>query len=238
VIRSRQIILCLLLGIATAIGVAVLLAAFRPVPMYPRQTIGCFEQWGRPWNVSEVNPVGVYDIWWMDLNADGAGPTDELVRRQREQIDQRPATIPQVRIRHSAPSWGTFHRRVEPAALIGSDTAFGFPFPCLWYTVVGDVVGAPASAPSIGGERIEGGLVLRGSVSCRGRDFAAIPLRVLWGRLAGDGLVWAGIWWVVVFVPRLVRRAIRRAKGRCPECGYQLGGLPAGARCPECGRLG
>jgi hypothetical protein len=35
------------------------------------------------------------------------------------------------------------------------------------------------------------------------------------------------------WIRRRVRRAVRRARGRCPDCGYDLRASPG--RCPECG---
>jgi len=41
----------------------------------------------------------------------------------------------------------------------------------------------------------------------------------------------------LVWTWRIVRRRLRRRRGRCVECGYDLRAHPAGRRCPECGRL-
>ncbi|MFT3686853.1 MAG: hypothetical protein QM783_18355 [Phycisphaerales bacterium] len=62
-----------------------------------------------------------------------------------------------------------------------------------------------------------------------------VPLRILWGGLAADVLVWSAAWVVVLWVVALVRSARRRGLGLCAGCGYDLKGVSAGAVCPECG---
>lgn len=48
------------------------------------------------------------------------------------------------------------------------------------------------------------------------------------------GVLWLLASAVAIWGARGVRRRIRRAEGRCVQCGYLLTGLPE-ARCPECG---
>ena len=54
-----------------------------------------------------------------------------------------------------------------------------------------------------------------------------------------DTLFYGALWAILVVVPTLGWRAIkrwhRRRRGRCVSCGYDLAGLEARARCPECG---
>lgn len=228
----RRVILCLGLGAITTIAVAWVIAAVRPIPMYPRGTLGVFEFWNRPWNVSERRGIGFHDVWWMDLNADAPGPTAELVRSGREQLDHRPPGSPPAGIRNSAPWFGTFHN-AEPATLIGSDTAFGFPVPCLWYSVRG--LSSPGSN-TITSDQVEGGFMVRGAPSSRIRDFAAIPYRALWLPLVIDTFAFAAVWLVLLSWPKRVRRILRRRRNRCPNCNYSLLGLAPGSKCPECGR--
>ena len=59
-----------------------------------------------------------------------------------------------------------------------------------------------------------------------------IPLVPLWPGFAIDTLFYAGVSWPLLFGPFALRRAVRRRRGRCPYCGYDLAGL---AGCPECG---
>jgi hypothetical protein len=67
---------------------------------------------------------------------------------------------------------------------------------------------------------------------------AIIPLRPVWPGFAVNTAYWAMVLWFAVADLRLVRRHIRRRRGRCVKCGYDLRGQPAeGAApgCPECG---
>jgi hypothetical protein len=54
----------------------------------------------------------------------------------------------------------------------------------------------------------------------------------IWPGFLVDTAFWGGAAFVVWSVPGLVRRGVRRRRGRCVGCGYELNGL---AVCPECG---
>jgi hypothetical protein len=63
---------------------------------------------------------------------------------------------------------------------------------------------------------------------------ALLPFEPLWPGFAFNTLIWAVFAWVLLFGPLALRRVIRRRRGRCPRCGYELRGeLDAG--CAECG---
>jgi hypothetical protein len=58
------------------------------------------------------------------------------------------------------------------------------------------------------------------------------PYLPLWPGFLVDTVFWGGAAFVVWSVPGLVRRGVRRRRGRCVRCGYELKGLTV---CPECG---
>jgi hypothetical protein len=62
-----------------------------------------------------------------------------------------------------------------------------------------------------------------------------LPLRPVWPATLVNTLFYAAALWVVVRAPRAVRGALRRRRGRCAFCAYDLRGTSHDA-CPECGR--
>jgi hypothetical protein len=80
-------------------------------------------------------------------------------------------------------------------------------------------------------------LHLAGPEPLSGSVFAAtLPLRPLWPGILLDSLAFTAAWASLLATPaalRWIRTAIRsRRKGRCPNCGYDLKGLP-GPTCPN-----
>lgn len=64
-----------------------------------------------------------------------------------------------------------------------------------------------------------------------------IPLAPIWLGFTVDALFYGAAWGVLLALvvgPGALRRALRRRRGRCLRCAYDLRGIPEGA-CPECG---
>ncbi len=64
-----------------------------------------------------------------------------------------------------------------------------------------------------------------------------LPLRPLWPGLVVNSAFYGLLLWLLSLVPSIIRRGLRRRRGRCVKCGYDLRGNPAGG-CPECGDSG
>ncbi len=65
-------------------------------------------------------------------------------------------------------------------------------------------------------------------------DARALPLRPIWPGFAINTIFYATILWLFIPGPFVLRRLIRRKRGLCVACGYDLrDNLAAG--CPECG---
>lgn len=62
-----------------------------------------------------------------------------------------------------------------------------------------------------------------------------MPLTPILSGAMVNTAVYGGAWWVVLFVPGVVRRWRRRRRGRCVACGYDRRGIGVEAVCPECG---
>jgi hypothetical protein len=60
------------------------------------------------------------------------------------------------------------------------------------------------------------------------------PVLPVWPGTLFNSLLFGMCSWMLVHVPRLVRRYIRQHHGRCPVCGYDMNNLKTSV-CPECG---
>ena len=63
---------------------------------------------------------------------------------------------------------------------------------------------------------------------------ATVPLRPIWPGFAINTIFYAAILWMLWLSPFVVRRVIRRKRGHCIKCGYDLRGAEHEV-CPECG---
>ncbi len=66
-------------------------------------------------------------------------------------------------------------------------------------------------------------------------DRFALPLLPLWPGFLINTLFYALLLLIAWRLPGVLRRAVRRRRGRCVRCGYSRDGLDAGVACPECG---
>ena len=62
-----------------------------------------------------------------------------------------------------------------------------------------------------------------------------IPIGVELRGLILNTAMYAGLLWLLIPGPFVLRRHVRVKRGRCSKCGYDLRGAPSGGGCPECG---
>ncbi len=65
-------------------------------------------------------------------------------------------------------------------------------------------------------------------------DRPPIPLQLLWVGFVINTIFYAAVVWLLMLGPFTARRIVRRRRGRCIRCGYDLRGTEHEA-CPECG---
>ncbi len=65
-------------------------------------------------------------------------------------------------------------------------------------------------------------------------DELPLPLKPLWPGFAINTIFYAAILWLLIPGPCALRRLVRRRRGLCPACGYDLGHAEHDT-CPECG---
>lgn len=130
-------------------------------------------------------------------------------------------------------SWGALPAALESTrrltAGVRVEDARGWPFLALWCSLdEAAIQGVGGGDPAPGGIRLS-----RPGPKATPGHFRALPMRPIWSGLARNTAVYAGAWLAVLLVLRLGQRILRRIRGRCLACGYDVRGL---ACCPECGR--
>lgn len=111
--------------------------------------------------------------------------------------------------------------------LIAIEDARGWPEPAMCHETLLETDGAGTFAWST-----QCGLPLKGD---QGKaDRLVLPLRPIWPGFAVDTLLYGAVVFMLYCVPGMVREAVRRHRGACARCGYDVRGS-TGSVCPECG---
>ena len=247
----------LILGLTTALTSIILLALLCDPPNTPATTSRTFIRDQRAWSVAESHRFGITRAWWSQLTrSDMTEPSKKSPRtRVRELLGfaapdtEDPAKLiaearagsdawilarPGGRVLQTSAAWGEFagDDPLPAQTDLGCDVGYGWPFVAAWYQVRGQSRGNLALTEKLRhGHRFSGIPTARGDLRCR-----IIPLRPVWSGLAANTGIFAGAWLLAILIPTAVRRAMRRRRGRCYHCGYDLRATPPGSPCPECGR--
>ncbi len=68
---------------------------------------------------------------------------------------------------------------------------------------------------------------------------SALPTRIIWPGFVINTVFYAVVLWLLLAAPFALRRRLRRKRGLCPACGYDLRGRGSPSQsnvCPECGK--
>lgn len=173
----------------------------------------------------------------------------EHTSNQRQLLPTPPAqritpAVDRAQARTAVPRWAalpeaaTIARREQITSL-----AAGWPFRAAWCVTHHDT-GMPVFVPTPTERLLTIGDYDLQSVLPDGRlalvtmrrgmtDVRHIPLRPVWPGLLANTAIYAAMWWLLIAVPLIVRRELRRRHGRCEHCGYDL--QDTKGPCPECG---
>lgn len=78
------------------------------------------------------------------------------------------------------------------------------------------------------------GAILKDGSVLEPLSMQVLPYGPMWSGLLANVAVWSAGWCVLLFGLSTMRSLVRRRRGRCPRCGYDLAHSPSDA-CPECG---
>ncbi len=125
------------------------------------------------------------------------------------------------------PSWVAFPPAPDTTLYNIDTAATGWPWRAM--TSQSWVFRNPPDSTSVWREELRGNLELLKLPSGR----IILPLRPIWRGLLGDSAVFAAASWILLIGLGSFRGLMRRRRGRCPRCGYDIRNTPP--PCPECG---
>ena len=209
--RSVRILTCAFFGLLTSIGVAWTIAVLGPQKPPAR---------GPQYRVDlDLPPRDNWRWMWYVNHHACLGHHLYIFRNGRVKEPHEVANAEsKLVIHHSDLPWWVI-RPARHGGMYHETHAYGLPFLCLARKE------ANSSAPDFWRIRTGSRTVAR---------HVALPLRPWLPGLMADTACHAILWWPLIGLPGVIRRARRRRRGRCPGCGYDLRGS-LGSTCPECG---
>lgn len=218
----RRMAICLVIGAATTVAVAWIVAVTMQ-PSRANNRTGGQTVWSRP--------SGIGDGWsYWAVREPGTLVVARLSAHFEMQGELKDAYL-DVRQR-DVPSWSGVHRAppidtTGPQPLYMED-ARGWPMLALRSETQVELQNVLPNRVTID----DGILVASDPASDYQRT--VLPLRPIWMGFVIDTVFFAAIAFATLFGPGMLKRAARRRGGHCERCGYDLRAA-TGATCPECG---
>ncbi len=208
---ARRAAVCLLLGAITTLIVAWSLRAYHQLRNLPPSPRRCsLEEDGQRWEATTFRYAGRFSITYQKLPPPGS--QWQMLRTQGE-----PDPVPFT----DEPAWAAAARHANPSLV--SIGGYGLPWSCVMSLSMFSASGAVENVGIMTTPQLLGTL---GGIR--------LPVRPIWTGLAADTAVFGSGWWMLLAGSEAIRRGVRRRRGQCIACGYNLAGNTSGA-CPECG---
>ena len=153
------------------------------------------------------------------------GPSESSLEGSPEDL------VPRWAINHLLP-WGSQVQDWPQGGYFSRDLdARGWPQLSFW-CVTARKIGRLPIQPAAGGIQLPDRWVMEHDRQWL--RLTTLPCRPIWSGFAMNTIFYAAILWFLTLGPFAARRLIRRRRGRCIECGYDLRGAEHEV-CPECG---
>lgn len=189
---------------ALALGIATtLLLAYGGAVLYSELDFGGYGN-GDLYMLRQTN------AWWDVVTYVGDERAEDAIVRVRDVHDWSEDTIAAV-VRADA-AGGAWPRDV---------VLIGWPCRCVWGAKGGE-----------SGSEVEGLVEVPEWLETIRFVHNPLPVRVWWPGMGADVALFGGVWMAVLAGPGVASRWLRRRRGGCVACGYDVRGV---AVCPECG---
>ncbi len=233
-----RLMICSALGVITTVLLA-WSCALGPDPSWPDERLKGYLHWdgdGHLWRVHLFQRRGSVVLFSASF-PDRRRPGPSLERLQAG------TQVPGMTLLadEAIPHWSRFHRTLNAAELaelrtVWHEHAYGWPMLSLEYRTESDWRTRGTNGKLLNQPRplrmIDAIVTTPSTPILRRWDY--LPIGIIWRGLLLDSGLYATIWLALLFAPRPLRRMIRRTRGLCIKCGYDLRGTSKGV-CPECG---
>ena len=214
---SSRIVICLVLGVVTTV-----LSSWTLALLLPRGAVAA-PRFSR--DVRYFDDAARHRLWFFTMR--GSPWVNEIVcanviptmSRDQRVIDPARAVDASM-----IPVWSIM-RRAQPATTGPYiEIGYGWPAPGLWMQVDHSV------SPQVVTGAIAIPRPLRNNSAVNG-----LPIQPRLWPLAVNVTVHAALWMGIIYGGGAVRGRLRRRRGHCMQCGYDLRGCSDSSVCPECG---
>ena len=231
--------ICSALGVITTVLLA-WSCALGPDPSWPDERLRGYLHWdgdGHLWMVHLLQRRGSVELY---------SSSSPIYRRRPGRLLERLRAGTQVLgmpllADEAIPYWSRFHRTLNDAEraelrTVWHEHAYGWPMLSLGFRTENDWQMRGTDGMLLNQPRpfrtVDAIVTKPSTPILRRSDY--LPIGIIWRGLLLDTGLYATIWLALLSVPRPLRRMIRRKRGRCIKCGYDLRG-DFSAGCPECG---